>query len=238
VSRNVDMDVDRARIRLAGAIEPLFATDPLPDRLARLLESIYGPLEHVDAYGVVVLDGDDVLATVASDPLVHELHDVQRRLQAGPCWEIRHGDRPTVVHDAITAEATADAADDFRAAAAALGVRSQMTTRIQPRKRLLGAVTVLSTSADVVPVEEAGLELVAQLAGVAVDQAFLRDGIEDGLRGRTVIGMATGLLMERLDLDEDAALAHLKRESSTTHRKLRAVAEDLVRASGRRSRTP
>lgn len=234
MSRNVDVDVDRARDRLAGALAPLFAHDPLPDRLGRILEAVYGEAPGIDAYGVTVFDGDDVVVAAASSPLVQDLYDLQVRTEDGPCWDTLHGSHHTAVYDAI---ASTDAGA-YRAGAAERGVRSQMTARIQPRKRVLGIITVVSTSTDVVPVEVPSLELVGQLAGLVVDQTIVRDGIEDGLRGRTVIGIATGLLMERHGWGEAEALDHLKHESSTTHRKVRALAEDLVRASGTRTRRP
>ena len=49
------------------------------------------------------------------------------------------------------------------------------------------------------------------------------------LQSRTVIGQAEGILMERLGVDSDQALAYLKRISSHTNTKLVQVAGDIVR---------
>ena len=46
---------------------------------------------------------------------------------------------------------------------------------------------------------------------------------------RLVIGRAEGILMERLDLTADQAFDYLRRISSTTNRKLVAVASDIAR---------
>ena len=49
------------------------------------------------------------------------------------------------------------------------------------------------------------------------------------MAGRTVIGQAQGLLMERLGLDAAQAFDYLRRVSQTSHRKLSDVADELVR---------
>ena len=46
---------------------------------------------------------------------------------------------------------------------------------------------------------------------------------------RLVIGRAEGILMERLDISADQAFDYLRRISSTTNRKLVAVASDIAR---------
>ena len=55
------------------------------------------------------------------------------------------------------------------------------------------------------------------------------EGMSAALQSRTVIGQAEGILMERLGVDSDQALAYLKRISSHTNTKLVQVAGDIVR---------
>lgn len=52
------------------------------------------------------------------------------------------------------------------------------------------------------------------------------------LERRTVIGQATGIVMERFKLDADAAFGVLRRVSSQRNRKVIDIAEELV-ATGR-----
>ena len=54
------------------------------------------------------------------------------------------------------------------------------------------------------------------------------DQLGDALESRLVIGQALGILMERLDLDASSAFRFLVRVSSTSNRKLRDLAEELV----------
>jgi AmiR/NasT family two-component response regulator len=50
----------------------------------------------------------------------------------------------------------------------------------------------------------------------------------EALSTRTVIGQATGIIMERYKLGPDAAFAVLLRTSSESNRKVREIAEQLV----------
>lgn len=52
--------------------------------------------------------------------------------------------------------------------------------------------------------------------------------LKAALESRGVIGRAQGILMERYGIDDDAAIAILKRTSSTMNVKLRDVAAMLV----------
>jgi AmiR/NasT family two-component response regulator len=70
----------------------------------------------------------------------------------------------------------------------------------------------------------------ALAAHLAVSLAASReiDGLGVALHSRTVIGQAVGILMERLGLGAEQALAYLKRVSSHSNTKLVLVAMELV----------
>lgn len=57
--------------------------------------------------------------------------------------------------------------------------------------------------------------------------------LEGALESRATIGVALGLLMEREQLDQDEALHRLKTISTTTNRKMREIAHDLVAQANR-----
>ena len=52
--------------------------------------------------------------------------------------------------------------------------------------------------------------------------------LAEAVEHRTTIGMAMGILMERLDLDADAAFAYLRRVSSHQNRKLYVIASEIA----------
>ncbi len=72
-----------------------------------------------------------------------------------------------------------------------------------------------------------GLALAAHVA-VALAGAQEIEHLEHALRGRTVIGQATGILMERFDLDPERAFSVLSRMSQQKNAKLREIAGEIV----------
>ena len=70
--------------------------------------------------------------------------------------------------------------------------------------------------------ETARLKLALEAAELEAEQ--LRRAID----GRTIIGQAQGILMERLGLDASQAFAYLTRASSHGNRKLLGVATEVV----------
>ena len=66
-----------------------------------------------------------------------------------------------------------------------------------------------------------------QLHLVRTDQLDL-DEVERVAESRAVIEQAKGILMERYQLDPEAAFAVLVRHSQHSNRKLRTIAEELV----------
>ena len=72
-----------------------------------------------------------------------------------------------------------------------------------------------------------GLALAAHVA-VALAAAQEVEHLEHAMRGRTVIGQATGILMERFDLAPERAFSVLSRMSQQKNVKLRAIADEIV----------
>jgi GAF domain-containing protein len=70
--------------------------------------------------------------------------------------------------------------------------------------------------------------LFAAHVGLAVRHARRVENLTAALHSRKTIGLALGMVMQRLDLDEDAAFAYLTRISATSETKLRDVAADVV----------
>ncbi|HUR74823.1 MAG TPA: ANTAR domain-containing protein [Sporichthya sp.] len=76
-----------------------------------------------------------------------------------------------------------------------------------------------------------------EAARTAIDLAHARlaevqgelEGLRTAMRNRGVIEQAKGMLMVRLQVDEDKAFDYLRTMSNTTNRKLSDVAADVVR---------
>lgn len=73
-----------------------------------------------------------------------------------------------------------------------------------------------------------GMALATHVA-IAVSTSRQVQQLTEAIQARTVIAQACGILMERYDLGPAAAFSVLARVSSESNRKVRDVAQDLVR---------
>jgi AmiR/NasT family two-component response regulator len=71
-------------------------------------------------------------------------------------------------------------------------------------------------------------QTIAAMAAVVLAKSINDDQLVRALETRTHIGQATGILMERYDLDAERAFEVLRRISSQTNTKLRDLAVEIV----------
>jgi hypothetical protein len=149
--------------------------------------------------------------------------------------QIRYGEGPTV--DAI-AEHRHSVVDDLRVEsrwrfwapqAARLGWRSMVNVSFSDQDTL-GVVNLYSSRPSAFRAADlAAAEVFAQHAALALTVADERVQLRQAVEGRTLIGQAQGVLMQRYQLDADQAFKVMRRYSSHSNRKLRHVAADVVR---------
>ena len=149
--------------------------------------------------------------------------------------QVRYGEGPTV--DAIV-ERRHSVVDDLRVEsrwrfwapqAARLGWRSMVNVSFSDTDTL-GVVNLYSSRASAFQAADlAAAEVFAQHAALALTVAGERVQLRKAVEGRTLIGQAQGVLMQRYQLDADQAFTVMRRYSSHSNRKLRHVAEDVVR---------
>ena len=132
------------------------------------------------------------------------------------------------------------------AAVQPLGLRSALSAALVAGDSALGAIKVYARAPSTYDARSEHLmtlfaaQAAILLANVQTHERAeqLSDGLTDALASRDVIGQAKGILMGRDGVDADAAFALLAAESQRENRKLRDVAQDLVRSVGhRRSRS-
>ena len=113
-----------------------------------------------------------------------------------------------------------------------------MSYRFYPNDQDLGALNLYGRTPRPSPrVVHDGLALAAHVS-VALAAAQKVQQLETALGGRTVIAQATGILMERFDLDPDRAFSVLSRMSQQNNVKIRELARQIVRpGSSRRPRS-
>lgn len=160
-----------------------------------------------------------------SEQVVAQADALQYELQEGPCVAASWNQETFLSEDLGRDERW----PVWGPKAAALGFGSllavQMGTRVSP----VGALNLYSSRIrDFSSEDLAFAQLLANQAASALLAANQIETLRQAVDGRTLIGQAQGILMERYSLDAEQAFSVLRRYSQAHNLKLRAVAEKLV----------
>jgi GAF domain-containing protein len=179
------------------------------------------------AAGVCVVHrGDRIDTHATSNDALKEIDTLQHDLDEGPCLDALRKDH-TVRSD--------DLSKDDRwptwgpRVVERLGLLSSVSYRLYLTDQDLGALNLYGKDASAFSDEDIhdGLALAAHVS-VALAAAQKVQQLETALGGRTVIGQATGMLMERFDLDPGRAFSVLSRMSQQNNVKIRELAQQIV----------
>ena len=205
----------------------------LDSTLQTIVQVAARSLQNVDHVGITLSHSDGEMETkAATDDFVWQLDRLQYDLGEGPC-----------VHAMETAKVVRveNAKDDprwphFMKPAVEMGLRSQLGIQLYADEHTLGGLNMYSTSADTIdPHVEHLAELFAQHASIALGRAQREEHLHDAITSRQLIGQATGIVMERYQLNETRAFDYLIRVSSHSNIKVRDVAQELVDQANRNS---
>jgi GAF domain-containing protein len=212
---------------LTEAVRDLSEEGDPPATLERLVEIAPEFFPRCHYVGVSIVEKGAIRTPAASTEELRLLDEAQYALGQGPCFEAIRS-TPTVAVD--------DLAHDARwpiwgkAMSEQLGIRSSLSFRLFTREdHSWGALNVYSrhphafTDDDVVHGQT-----IAAMAAVVLAKSINDEQLVRALETRTHIGQATGILMERYDLDADRAFEVLRRISSQTNTKLRDLAVQVV----------
>ncbi|MFF9490021.1 ANTAR domain-containing protein [Streptomyces sp. NPDC014676] len=114
-----------------------------------------------------------------------------------------------------------------------LGLRSVLSLRLRADRRRLTVLTAYARKPRAF--DETALRigrLFTAHVGIALDSATVREQLTEAMRTRDLIGQATGILMERLDIDAAGAFDSLVRASQRENVKLRDLARRIVDPPG------
>lgn len=189
--------------------------------------------EHVT---VSRIHEDGRLETLATSSELGRAFDrAQSEARGGPCVEAGKLDEVVLVNDARHEQRW----PAYIAAALPMGLRSQLGIQLVSGSHASICLNLHSTSTPEIDAGSVGVaEHLAVHAGVALGHLQSAEQLTTAIGTRTTIGTAIGLLMERHGLSQDAAFKYLLRTSSTTNRKIREVAQELVQEKERSVRGP
>ncbi|MET9444664.1 GAF and ANTAR domain-containing protein [Streptomyces sp. NPDC006610] len=120
-------------------------------------------------------------------------------------------------------------AEDGGSAPAAVGLRSALALRLRADRRSLTVLTAYARKPHAF--DDAAVRvgrLFTAHVSIALDSATVREQLTEAMRTRDLIGQATGILMERLDIDAAEAFESLVRASQRENVKLRELARRIV----------
>lgn len=180
-----------------------------------------------EAAGIMLVRAGRHIETAAfSDDTVRQADALQLELKEGPCLSaIESAD-----HFRIGNTTTEQRWPQWCPAVAELGVRSVLSVCvISADHRPLGSLLAYASRIDAFDAED---EAVAQALGTNAAIAVQRNRHDEAntraIDGRSLIGQAQGLVMERYHVDADRAFAVLTRFSQEKNVKLRDVARQVV----------
>jgi GAF domain-containing protein len=185
---------------------------------------------------ISVLQCDGKLETVAAtDPLIIELDARQYAFEEGPCYD-------TVAESSETFLVAFDLAKDDRwprygPVAAEKGIRAQLAVLLSRNGKERSALNVYASQPHDFnhdSIETA--EMFASHASLAMGFVRTVETLSNAIGTRQTIGQATGIVMERYQIDEERAFAFLVRISRDSNVKLRDVAADFVTGLSSRTR--
>ncbi|AWW38727.1 hypothetical protein ADL00_19060 [Streptomyces sp. AS58] len=198
------------------------------DTAVRLAVHLLPGAEHA---AISVIERGDLRRTVAwSDEVVRaaesprdDRDDAHADGSRPPYWT-RLWNAP-VVH---LADGDAEAG---AAVPAAFGLRSALALRLRADRRSLTVLTAYARKPRAFGDDATRIgRLFTAHVSIALDSATVREQLTQAMHTRDLIGQATGILMERLDIDAAEAFESLVRASQRENIKLRDLARRLVEA--------
>lgn len=233
------LPLDQELAAVAASAAGLLLTENTVAETLKLITSVAKSIvPYAAGSGVTLIDANARKSSAAaSDEVVERADALQYELEQGPCLSAWAAGETIVVQDIVADERWTD----WSAAVTPLGIASSISVPLTYAQETFGAVKVYSTEAQAFTERSrAILELLAQQAAVLLRHATtaeqakkLSEDLRSTLHSRDVIGMARGILMERLGLDADAAARHLMKQAVSEGRPLGEIAAGLVEAAGR-----
>lgn len=205
-------------------------TDP-DDRYSGLRAVVEAVVELglADSVSVTESHGDQEGTVVATDERAEEVDRLQYSLDEGPCIDAADENKPElVVSDDIAADGRWPR---WGPRAVQLGSHAVIAAQLYAGPRTsIGALNMFRSRAHQhVTADLEAIRVVAAHASIELARSRHDDNLWRAVDARHLIGLAQGIIMQRFDMDTDSAFRFLQRSSQHTNRKLRAVADAIVR---------
>lgn len=226
-ARGLTLSHQKFEQHLADAVRDINAAEGIPHTLERMVELTPEFFTSCDFVGISLVEHGEIRTPAASSERLRELDEWQYELGEGPCREAIRHQSTVLVRDLSTDPRWPTWG---RAMVDQIGVRSSLSFRLFTRDDdAWGALNVYSRTVDAFCEEDIlHGQVIAAMSAVVLARSINDEQLATALESRTVIGQATGIVMERYGLDEATAFGVMRRISSHDNRKLRDVAAQVV----------
>lgn len=212
--------------RLAEIAREIQSAESVRHAAEEIVAAAVDLLPRASAAGITLVRRRSVESAAVSSEMAREGDRLQYELGEGPCLDAAWAEDQVLVDDLAT---------DRRWPAwgprvvKELGVRSMLCTQLFTNEEQLGALNVYAETPNAFDIEDGEIAgVLAAHAAVAVAAAQEIATLKVAVDRRTTIGKALGVMMVRYGLDDDQAMAVLRRLSSHQNRKLYDLAVDVV----------
>lgn len=214
----------------ADAAREMAVSDGIQDTLDSAVHSAVALIKPVESACVsLVHRGGRIETQAASDDTSRRADAMQIEAGEGPCLSAIRDEETVIVRDLSSEQRWPSWASR---AAEELGVRSLLCVQLfVAADDTIGALSLYSKQWDAFDDHDDRVAAHALAAHVAVAAAFTSEGdhLRSAVAGRTIIGQAQGMLIQRYELTPEQAFAVLTRASQHTNRKLHVIAAEMVR---------
>lgn len=224
------MTLSEARTNMtefADLARALGAAGEESDRLMLAVEAAVELIPGCVHAGITINRGGECHTLASTGDVLPRINELQNELGEGPCHAPDREEEVVEISDLMGDERWSvwggRINGDFQ-----LG--SMISIFVYTARGSYGTLSLYGANTHAFDADDlATAQALAGHLAVALAAGREIDGMGAALQSRTVIGQAEGILMERLGVDSDQALAYLKRVSSHTNTKLVQVAGDIVR---------
>jgi len=216
-----------------GRVKGLLLTEQTVAHAVQLLaEAARDVIPEAEGAGVTLIRNGRPISTGYTDNLVRHVDEIQYELEQGPCLTAWASSSIIRVNDTRTDPRW----PQWCARAAAIPLLSCLSVPLLYGKEAVGALKVYSDQPAAFQAQAEALlvnlssAVTALLMHVQTSETPRRmsDELDSALRGRDLIGMAKGILMERHAMTEPEAHRHLLLESARTKLPLQQIAAAIA----------
>jgi GAF domain-containing protein len=219
------MDYDFNRL-LADAARELAQEPSVVTTLEHLVQLCTDEVPGCDHACISVAEAGEIRTLAATDEALASLDRLQATLGEGPCLDTLQSPEAVVSNDLGHDQRWPSWSPRVVEEA---GLRSLMSFCVFSSGESAGALILYSRKDDGFDHEDLlEAQVLAAQAAVALATTLKERQLHQALQTRTVIGQATGILIERFGLAPDGAFAVMRRVSQNHNIKLHVLAEHLV----------